>query len=59
MSFEKVMFFLWLASVLAFGGLRAWPHVTKRIEPVVTRGIQIELPGWLFQKTGGVFCLEL
>lgn len=44
MSFERVMFFLGLATVLAWGGLRDRLQGAERPEPVITRGIQIDLP---------------
>jgi hypothetical protein len=45
MSFERVMFFLGLATVLlAWGGFRDRPQGTQRVEPAITRGIRIDLP---------------
>ena len=44
MSLERVMFFLGLAAVLALGGFRGRTQGAKRPEPVITRGIRIDLP---------------
>ena len=44
MSFERAMFFLGLATVLAWGAFRDRPLETQQVEPAITRAIQIDLP---------------